>query len=549
MRKLLLALLVISSPLIAQQKAYKVELKNRADIIEVTKHCSIESAVSKTSLLIYADSLELNNISQYITNIEEVPTVIPQNLKIANDTKTLTMAWDSYPDLQTYLNFLNDLQVSYPQWVKLDTIGYSNNNRPLIVIHISGTDKPRPEFLYSSTIHGNELTGFVLLMRFADYLASNYRTDSPEGERVSKLLDNLDMWIMPLNNPDGTYYQSETTVTTAIRGNKFGRDLNRNFPDQFNDNVNTTTGRETETKAMMEFVMKHNFSLSANFHTGMVVMNYPWDGVPSGIEGNEMNNCPDSVWFYELSKAYADQNPDFLNSTDFPNGITNGGAWYNIFGGKQDWMYKFQKGREVTIELSMKGYLSPSELLHQWDINQESLLRYAEMGKLGIHGKVTDESGNPISSIIRLKEIPETDVITNSANGFFARYVHKGTFNVEVIAENHSPITYSNINMIDTNYIFLDVKFAKGDVQDPINTSFNCYLNNESLNISNPMLSALNFDISIYDLSGRMVSNSKNAKFDKSGSALLQIQNLGVGTYFVVIDADNKTYCKKIVKL
>ena len=147
----------------------------------------------------------------------------------------------------------------------------------------------------------------------------------------------LDIWIMPLNNPDGTYSGSNYDVSDASRENGNGVDLNRNFPDRFRDSVNTKIGKELETVAMMDFISQRHFSLSANFHDGTSVVNYPWDGASVGFPEGEANNCPDSLWYYRLSRGYADYNTDMSTSTEFEHGITVGTAWYIVQGGRQDW--------------------------------------------------------------------------------------------------------------------------------------------------------------------------------------------------------------------
>lgn len=546
MRYLIICLLLTASTIFAKEKAYIVRPAEKSSLDKIVEFSSIECSYPDGSLLIYIDDSNFPKIENYLSDYQEKIFQLPKNLKTGNTLQEFKMNWDTYPSFTVYMEFLNDLKTKYPNLIELDTIGLSYEYHPLVFIHFKGANKPKPEFMYSSSLHGNELTGFILLMRLSDYLAANYNTNSIEGARVTNLINNLDIWIMPLNNPDGTYPLTDTTVIYSKRTNVNGIDLNRNFPDQYKDNNNTTVGREKETALVMDFVKKHNFCLSANFHTGTTVANYPWDGLEDRSIDSREHNCPDSLWFIELSKAYADANPDFKNSADFEGGITNGSAWYSLYGGRQDWMYAFQKGREITIELTNEGILGSDELLRQWDINKESLLNYAEMGTKGIHGIVVDENDNPISAIIRLNQIPETDIITNPVNGFFARYTHSGKYSIQVIAEGYQTCNIDNIDLKDTNYVFLKIKF-RADKKANIEENYNQIItnNNDKLLVDLSNYQIFGDKLTIYNLNGaiemkRSICNSQINEID--------ISSLSTGAYFVVIDNSKNTIFKKIVK-
>ena len=119
--------------------------------------------------------------------------------------------------------------MQYPSLCRLDTIGTSINGKLVLALRISnnpGAAATKPEVFYTSTMHGDETGGFILMLRLADYLLSNYN-DNP---RVKELIDNLDIWINPLANPDGTY-NSGDVISSPVRFNANGVDLNRNFPD------------------------------------------------------------------------------------------------------------------------------------------------------------------------------------------------------------------------------------------------------------------------------------------------------------------------------
>lgn len=61
--------------------------------------------------------------------------------------------------------------------------------------------------------------------------------------------------------------------------------------------------------------------------------NYPWDGSTDG--GTHYSACPDDKAFIHLAKSYAKWHTQMNTSRDFQEGITNGAAWYPLWGGMQ----------------------------------------------------------------------------------------------------------------------------------------------------------------------------------------------------------------------
>lgn len=139
-------------------------------------------------------------------------------------------------------------------------------------------------FKWVANMHGNEAVGRELVVNMALYLLANYGTD----DRVTRLVNATDLWMMPSLNPDGFEAASEghcyqVAGGGAGRANARGQDLNRNFPDQFHDASDRTSmlrGREPETLAAMTWIVNNPFVLSGNLHGGSVVASYPFDDSP-----------------------------------------------------------------------------------------------------------------------------------------------------------------------------------------------------------------------------------------------------------------------------
>jgi hypothetical protein len=348
------------------------------------------------------------------------------------------MEWQSYPSYPQYDSIMQSFSKNYTSLCHLDTIGKSINGRLILALKISdnaGTDENEPEVFYSSTIHGDELAGYVLMLRLADYLLKNYNLNN----RVKNLVDNLEIWINPLANPDGTY-TSGNTITSPTRYNANGYDLNRNFPDPLDPN----TTKQNETLDMMKFMRKHKFVLSANFHSGSEVVNYPWDRWLSKIHA-------DDSWFNSISRAYADtvhiySGPAYMNDLD--NGVTRGADWYVIYGGRQDYITYELQGREVTIEIDGVKQTPAAQLELLWQYNWRSFLEYIENALYGIHGLVRDihNTGTVHTRVfISGHDKDSSHVYSDTLTGRFIRLLSPGTWNLTFSANGYRDTIINNV--------------------------------------------------------------------------------------------------------
>jgi murein tripeptide amidase MpaA len=342
--------------------------------------------------------------------------------------------WDAYPTYDSYIAIMNEFAELYPEICRLESIGLSENGRELLCLKITDNpdqDEVEPGFFYTGTMHGDEVAGFVLLLRLADYLLSNYGID----ERVQNIINNTELWINPLANPDGTYASGNHTVFGATRYNANWVDLNRNFPDPEDGDHPDGNVYQAETLAMMDFAENHRLVMSANFHGGAEVVNYPWDTWSYLHADNE--------WFEHVSRVYADaaqENAPDGYMDDFNNGITNGYAWYTTNGNRQDYMNYFFGCKEVTIELSHAKIVPESQLNAHWNYNKEALLAFLEQVFNGIYGQVLMLNSAPGEAKIKILSHDHTnsEVYTDASVGDYHRLLLPGTYRVLATETNGS---------------------------------------------------------------------------------------------------------------
>ena len=343
--------------------------------------------------------------------------------------------FQKYPTYEQYLQMMQDYASDYPAICRLDTFGTTEEGRLHLALKISDRveeEEAEASFLYTSTMHGDEIVGYVLLLRLADTLLKGYGNDA----ELTGLVDKLEIWINPLANPDGSYSRDNNlSLKRATRTTVKGIDLNRDFPIPFGGEADDTTGRAKETRFMMEFLRQHRFSLSANIHSGEEVVNYPWDEI------SDMH--VDSAWYRFISHEYADEavavDPGYM--WGWPEGgITNGFAWYRVSGTRQDYLNYHLGGREVTLELSM-DYLLPSDQLElYWNINQRSLFNYMAQCLYGIRGTVTDQdSGDPLQARVEIIGHDRAYSVIHSSkeHGDFYRLIKEGDYELLITSNGY----------------------------------------------------------------------------------------------------------------
>ncbi|MBR4267516.1 MAG: T9SS type A sorting domain-containing protein [Bacteroidales bacterium] len=377
---------------------------------------------SDTEIVAFANEREFIEFKKLgipykVENLKLVkPKSISKSVKTTDDISQMT-DFSAYPSYDVYIKMMENFHAKFPDITELIEIGTSVQGRKLLVLKISDSqhEAQNPEFLLTSTMHGDELCGYVLMLRFIDFLLNNKDTDS----QVKNILENVVLYINPLSNPDGTYIGGNDDVSSSQRYNANNEDLNRNFPSIVNSQ-NSVFQYEPEVKAMMDFAENHHFVVSANIHSGDEVVNYPWDSFY-----DYEKSLADEDWFVEVSKKYVELariwDPDYMKTvTD--EGYVFGSEWYKVKGGRQDYMYWNHRCKEFTLEVSAVKVLDSDNLTEFWQKNYKSLLGLVESCLQGITGKVTDVSGNNLEAEIVIKGIDANhSSVFSSDNGLYFR--------------------------------------------------------------------------------------------------------------------------------
>jgi hypothetical protein len=456
----LLALLVLVCSIgasAAPSEEYYLQLTfdSRKDLSVLTKLVSIDNVVGDT-VFAYANDRQLASLEASGYAFTVLPHPSSQAQVVMSSEKDIE-DWDAYPTYPAYVAMMEDFVANYPSLCVLDTIGTTVQGRLLLVLKISdnpSVNEAEPEVLYTSSMHGDETTAYVLTLRLADSLLSTYGVDPV----MTALVDNLEIFINPLANPDGTYYGGDNTLSGARRYNANGVDLNRNFPDPEDGQHPDGNSWQPETIAWMDWAADHNCVLSANFHGGAEVFNYPWD--------TWSTRHADDAWWQFVGHEYCDtaqtySPPGYLDG--FNDGITNGSDWYEVAGGRQDYFGYFHGGREVTMEISDTKLLSASLLPAWWGYNRRSLVNYLEQAYYGIRGTVTDAiTSDPLAATIRVlgHDIDNSEVFTDPLHGDYYRMIKGGTYTLEFSSPGYFSDTVTGVTVADYASVVLNVQLT-----------------------------------------------------------------------------------------
>ena len=460
----------------------------------------------------------------------------------------LSFPLTAYPTYQDYADQMASFASENPGICQLIDIGgtgegVGGGDKRLLFVKLSDNVSVReaePRVMYTSSMHGDEITGLAMTLDLIDYFITAYNdVGHPDHTRIQDLLNSTEVWINPMANPDGTYYNdpTNTSVAFARRGNVNGLDLNRNYPDPSGVLHPDGQAYQEETLNFMALAESTHFVISANFHGGAEVVNYPWDFT--------YDRHPDDAWWILISSEYANNAKADGGNNGFPNyftsitssGITHGADWYLVNGGRQDYMNFYSQAKEVTIEVSNTKKPSASLLDDYWYSNKEAMIEYLIQGTYGFRGIVKDaSSGNPIEAKISLvgHDALGSWTTTELPLGDYYRPVKAGTYDILFEADCYQSFTLSNQSISDYQTITLAEVLLT-----PIASSAPTGLAASNVQANTATLGWDTINGASYDYRYR-VTGSSTWTTASTNSTSVNLSNLAIGTQY---EAQVKSNC------
>lgn len=240
-------------------------------------------------------------------------------------------------------------------------------DRDILAVKISDNvdvDEDEPEVLIMALHHAREWPTAEIVLQLMENLTNLYGSDA----RISWLVDNREIWLVPVVNPDGLDYAME--YDDMWRKNRrdngdttFGVDLNRNYNGSENgDSLGAWGGAgtsddpgsytycgeypfsEPETQAIRDLAKSRDFTVAIDFHTyGNLVM-WPW--------GYTANLTADNDDLVRIGNDLA-----ALNGYDADQSV----GLYPTTGDSLDWLYGSQGVYTFLFEVGESPDFNPDD--------------------------------------------------------------------------------------------------------------------------------------------------------------------------------------------
>ncbi|XP_058797648.1 carboxypeptidase B-like [Phymastichus coffea] len=261
-------------------------------------------------------------------------------------------AFPRYDEIKAYVE---NLTHEYGDFVSMFTIGQSYEGRDIVGAKFSAGPGDKPALLIDAGIHAREWIAPTTALYAIKQLAENSSTHY--------LFDNIDIYIIPVLNPDGYEYTQQSPSTRMWRKTRSkttrsctGVDANRNFGLEWmtvgaSSNpcsdiyAGTEAFSEPETAALRDFVLGlKSVKTYLTFHSYGQYLLHPW-GFTSKLPSNEpILRCVAEKAESELSK---------LRGTHYEIGSSTN-VLYAASGGSDDWVMGVG-GADLSYTVELPG--------------------------------------------------------------------------------------------------------------------------------------------------------------------------------------------------
>lgn len=394
--------------------------------------------------------------------------------RLRNNLQPLNRTIPGYRTYDEMLSELEEIADNHPEIARLYNIGDSWGK----MYTIAGNDhyedfyfdiwalkltadpdslSDKPAVFYMGTHHAREPLSTEVPMDFLQLLIEGYGED----EETTFLVDNTEIWFIPLVNPDGhrvVLDRIDVWWRKNIRDNNEngvfdtsnqqgrgadGVDLNRNYDWEWRSDPrnNLATypgpepGSEPEVAVLKDLMSEIHFVAGITYHTYGEMVLYPY-GYARGCR------APDHEALKDLSDAMAETIPRYQRDGHYLS--MQSLDLYPARGVTEDYAYGKYGVFCYTFELATEFIPPPDAVRQISEDNMEAAMILLErVFHSTLTGTVTDiSSGEPLEAEIYIKKIDETGSFrkpytSRKPFGRYYRMLVPGDYEVEILSDSH----------------------------------------------------------------------------------------------------------------
>ncbi len=398
-----------------------------------------------------------------------------------------TGAPSAYPHLPVLERQFFDLISAYPHLARAYQIGQSTSwNQPIWGIRVSSNpdiDKDAPAALFTGIHHAREPLGAFLCKALLEELVTSYG----KSARHTRLLDSLEIWLVPIVNPDGYEYIIQNQLQFPwwrknLRDNNGdglfdplvdGVDLNRNYDFNWDDGGDgnpaswfyrgSSAFSENEIQALRDLARRENFVVGASYHSYGEAVLYPW--------GN-FHRAPDQDLIFDIAQRCAGQ-----------IGRLSGSGSYNVLplngrvGQSSIWMYGELGTIDFIIETGEEYFAAPEDIPRIVKENVRGALFLLERALCsGVTGHVRDrQTGKPLAAEIHVTGSEAAYVKcrhADTARGRFDRLLFPGNYTLEIRAPGYKTEIIAGVQIHRDRMTVLDIAMTRQPVMTLPSTNY-----------------------------------------------------------------------------
>lgn len=278
------------------------------------------------------------------------PVVDAERARLSGAMAQGAAFFEDFRDFAALDAHLDELAALAPDRVEVVEIGQSIEGRTIRGARISAVQGGRPAaVLLTGTMHAREWLSPMVTACLAEALVVEGKSDP----RLGAILDAVEVWVIPVLNPDGYVYSWEVErYWRKNRRDAIGVDLNRNFSTNWggpgssgNPEDENYRGAgplsEPEAQALADFVQAHpQIVTHVDFHSFGRLVLHPWS--------SSAELAPDHDALAELGAAQADV---VLAGGGGLYTVLRGWDLYPASGVVDDWAYEAQGVFSFATEL------------------------------------------------------------------------------------------------------------------------------------------------------------------------------------------------------